>query len=715
MTSGYHGTTRLLRSAEGGPGGLITALRQCVVHNMFLGILVGLISTAAYADQFAFTFARTLPAPATSVSALGFGDDGFLWVLSQDTHFVYKLDPSDGAVLDSFFTSPPIIVDVDVDDGVLYGGGEPEIFRFSTASGESLPRLVGPVVGGSRGLTFIGDDLYVSGVLEGGTGVRLARVDRNTGQLLGSSAPPDLVYSKGIGAIGPYVGYLINLGANVLRIADPITGQWIEDHELFGGGGPSFLCLDTSGSELFVSHRDRQEIKVWSRGSALSFEYADTSGGSGAAGISLALDAERQPHIAYAETGLPGYPLKYARRDGSGWTIERVSTVLAYLPKASLAVELSGVPHICSCDGTRQLVYVKRTGGNWTREVIFSTGADRFLWPIHSIAVATDGYPRVAWTDSPVDFDPHSILYYYRRSSTGWTRETVDERAPSTDVGFGCSLGLNSSDAPYISYGTEDRLLVCARKEGGAWVKETVLSPIDLAATSLAMDASGNPHIACIDSARSNLVYARRISGSWIMDTAYGGPLVGGHLSLSLNPRSDPQIAFVHAQEGLKYASRSNSEWCVEGVESGGWFNSLKVDATGRVHVAYGNVLGVRYAVSGIPVHVSEWPEHTAETPLLDASERDPYSLQILPNPIRSEGGLFRFLVPTGDVLVEVALFDASGRRILTFPPGRWFPGPHALRWDGRDGVGRDVSSGTYFIRYQGADRHGQRRLILIR
>jgi hypothetical protein len=243
----------------------------CVVNTLRAFVCVLAMSGNVEGAQFTFTFARALPAPGSNVVALGYGDDGFLWVRDQDTGFVYQLDPMSGAMLDRFHTDVPVISDLDVSDGILYGLWFPQIYRYATASGDSLARLIGPVIAGARGITFVGEDLYVSGVLGGVPGFvpRLGRIDRTTGQLLSYSSPPDMTPSNDTGAIGPYIAYLRAIGfsqnVNVLRIVDPATGALIEDHELFVGPlYTNIWGIDASSTELFVTRRDLSQIWVWS-------------------------------------------------------------------------------------------------------------------------------------------------------------------------------------------------------------------------------------------------------------------------------------------------------------------------------------------------------------------------------------------------------------------------------------------------------------------
>jgi flagellar hook assembly protein FlgD len=56
---------------------------------------------------------------------------------------------------------------------------------------------------------------------------------------------------------------------------------------------------------------------------------------------------------------------------------------------------------------------------------------------------------------------------------------------------------------------------------------------------------------------------------------------------------------------------------------------------------------------------------------------------------------------------VRVTIHDVSGRRVATLASGPRGGGPHVLRWNGRDSVGRDMPAGVYFARLSavGLDR----------
>jgi flagellar hook assembly protein FlgD len=60
-------------------------------------------------------------------------------------------------------------------------------------------------------------------------------------------------------------------------------------------------------------------------------------------------------------------------------------------------------------------------------------------------------------------------------------------------------------------------------------------------------------------------------------------------------------------------------------------------------------------------------------------------------------------------------LLDPSGRRLLTLADGPQAAGAHACRWDGRDGHGRDLPSGVYFLRLTAGEVVQSRSLLVVR
>ncbi len=72
----------------------------------------------------------------------------------------------------------------------------------------------------------------------------------------------------------------------------------------------------------------------------------------------------------------------------------------------------------------------------------------------------------------------------------------------------------------------------------------------------------------------------------------------------------------------------------------------------------------------------------------------------IYPNPFALSTGIVYRLREGGSV--EVAVYDARGRRVRTLERGTRAPGTFTVRWDGRDDAGAEVAAGVYFVQLAG-------------
>jgi len=83
------------------------------------------------------------------------------------------------------------------------------------------------------------------------------------------------------------------------------------------------------------------------------------------------------------------------------------------------------------------------------------------------------------------------------------------------------------------------------------------------------------------------------------------------------------------------------------------------------------------------------------------------------PNPlVAGRAGLIMFGIgAAADVRLEV--LDIAGRDVTTLIQGRFPPGEHVARWDGRDGANRPVAAGVYFLRLRaGGETRGTKVVI---
>lgn len=105
--------------------------------------------------------------------------------------------------------------------------------------------------------------------------------------------------------------------------------------------------------------------------------------------------------------------------------------------------------------------------------------------------------------------------------------------------------------------------------------------------------------------------------------------------------------------------------------------------------------------VSGV-----EGPE--GATVLIDAI----HLFQNQPNPFSPETQI-RFKLPEA-AEVELRIYNPSGRLVRTLVSGEQPAGPHMVRWNGLNDLGRKVSSGVYFYSLRAPGIDESRRMILM-
>ncbi|TET22244.1 MAG: hypothetical protein E3J71_06760 [Candidatus Stahlbacteria bacterium] len=67
------------------------------------------------------------------------------------------------------------------------------------------------------------------------------------------------------------------------------------------------------------------------------------------------------------------------------------------------------------------------------------------------------------------------------------------------------------------------------------------------------------------------------------------------------------------------------------------------------------------------------------------------------------------------DQLVELSVFDATGREVKTLVSSHHTPGHYEVIWNGRDNKGLQCSSDVYFVRMRSEEFNANARLVLIR
>lgn len=213
--------------------------------------------------------------------------------------------------------------------------------------------------------------------------------------------------------------------------------------------------------------------------------------------------------------------------------------------------------------------------------------------------------------------------------------------------------------------------------------------------------------------------------GGWLTDDALHcrakGVMDVGMLRVEHVPVRDPQNGAVEIEAAVVPHSgaaltsveltyrRNGGSWTTSSMSaSGGQTFAATIPApavagTTEYYVLAADASGRE---EGMPRSApSGWYAFEQSPPAADADPRPGAELGVahssFPNPFRSTTTIrFELRYPEP---VELSVFDAQGRRVRTLLDGEARAGVNEIRWDGRDGHGRTVAAGRYFVRLRAA------------
>jgi hypothetical protein len=277
---------------------------------------------------------------------------------------------------------------------------------------------------------------------------------------------------------------------------------------------------------------------------------------------------------------------------------------------SSLALNGTGTPSIAYINNdTKFLKYAVWNGSAWGFMDIDTSGhasQPSLFFPQEFLSS-----PQVTYFDNT---SPGFLKYSYRRLlplPMIWvTPETVD----TGGVGWGSSLVVDQNGIPKVSYCdfTNSKLKYALRGNDGLWLKQTLDNACSLlegvGETSLALDASGNPHITYWSVRTLKYAY---YDGSWHyqeLNSSNGGDVGRGN-SLTRDQDGWFHVSYVFCTDTpltnctLKYAHRNLTNWVIfnppiDTVQPNGQ-TSIAVDDHGGVHICYRKDGDLKYAHNG--------------------------------------------------------------------------------------------------------------------
>lgn len=394
----------------------------------------------------------------------------------------------------------------------------------------------------------------------------------------------------------PHISYQ-DASSGWLRYAYKGGGGWIFD---VADGNPNVgrftsIALDTQNRPHIAYYDDFNAIvKYASKTTAWSTENVAISP---ARPMSLKIDAQDVPHIAYSTSAL-----RHAAKISGVWNIDLVDAVNVNSMYASLALDAEGNPLLCYEDLSNA-------------DLIFATSAVRVLSPTGGEHWQAGSQQPVRWSgQGPVDIllsQDGGASYVTSRSGVTGGSALVNVPAwttASARVKIVRNAPRSSSESPGVFGVAQDILPLFWTQlvDGQGWSSTY---------TSLALDAQGNPSISYDEESNpSRQKFAKHTAAGWSLEIADTLANSGGSSSLRLDALGNPRIAYgSFGDQKLRYASKSGV-WTREVVDNNGLSPSLALTATGDPRISYHGLSGLQYASkSGGP-----WSTETVDASLVD-------------------------------------------------------------------------------------------------
>jgi len=343
--------------------------------------------------------------------------------------------------------------------------------------------------------------------------------------------------------------------AQTLNVVHLVAGAWesqLVDHSAVVGRNSS-SAMDAGGT-LHVSYGRQDE----DTGIALMYARRDPSGWLiervdpnriDEGHSSLALDEEGNPYISYYTEGR----LRYAFKDAGGWQSELVATDSSGAYRVggytSLALDKDGYGHISYHRAdTEALSYAYQDADGWHTEVVI-WASDKIMGSGTALSLHPDGYPRIAFRVGAYEDD----FGYAYKDAAGWH---VVFPKTEEQVGYGLSMALDANGFPHASYSNWTQgMIEYAYMDPIGWHFESIEPTTFGFSTSLALDAAGCVHVAYHQGLTGELRLAHRDVGGWRIETVAPVSGLASGSDLVFDAQGKPHITYQDGYNGdLRYA-----------------------------------------------------------------------------------------------------------------------------------------------------------------
>ena len=300
------------------------------------------------------------------------------------------------------------------------------------------------------------------------------------------------------------------------------------------------------------------------------------------------VDIAQQPHmdLVYDPSGNPSIAyndyangsLKLARWNGISWDIEIVG---GGIKGVGLAYDHFGNPNMSFLGADDHVRFARWNGSSWDIEQVDKR---RTKWSCTSLAYdPADGFPSITYRVNVKNYIEMAFAHW---NGTAWDIKNLH---PSLPYDYS-SLVYAPDDNPAIGYGDQ-----FAHWNGTSW-DIVSLADGNAVRTKLAFDPSGNPALVYQLVSDNIIRFARRIAGTWHIETVDNG----SNCSFTYDSAGNAFISYYDRfgeQKGLKVARydalTGQKEIEIVAAASGVFsvYNtSIALDPSGNPTIAYGTL-----------------------------------------------------------------------------------------------------------------------------
>jgi serine/threonine protein kinase len=312
----------------------------------------------------------------------------------------------------------------------------------------------------------------------------------------------------------------------------------------------------------------------------------------------LVIDASDVSHLVYLDDQQNDF-LRYKSNINGIWKSKSdVSSIDHDGFYNTLLMDSEGVLHLShyiyanNQDTLKALTYSKYSSSLWlSRNVVNSK---TIIMGDASMAIDSKGGAYFVY----IDRVEHKIYYGPPSSQGDWVFEFIDNADlvnQSTPIGKSLAFQMKPDGQPAIAYFSQTEGLKYVEKINGAWQPAQGGRAVDPTSgaggfPSLAFDKDGNPHIIYLGGNKLELKHAVRIAGQWKTETIDAGN-AGWYSSLAIDKEGNLHIGYLTSDQfTLRYVNGMYGSWSTPlemPIPQGGRDVSISLDSKGMPHIAY--------------------------------------------------------------------------------------------------------------------------------